>query len=119
MLIRVYVDAPDQFAAWVQNQQRPAVEDASAAQGRQIFESEACVNCHAVSGTAAKGTFGPDLTHLMSRATIASGAASNTPENLRAWIQNPNTFKPGALMPAMQLDDRRIDQIVAYLLTLH
>jgi cytochrome c oxidase subunit II len=119
MLIRVYVDTPDQFAAWVKNQQQPAVDDAAVAAGRQIFETEACVNCHTVSGTAAKGTFGPDLTHLMSRATIASGAALNTQENLHAWIQNPNTFKPGALMPAMQLDDRQIDQIVAYLLTLH
>jgi cytochrome c oxidase subunit II len=118
MLIRVYVDTPDQFAAWVKNQQQPAVDDAAVAAGRQIFETEACVNCHTVSGTAAKGTFGPDLTHLMSRATIASGAALNTQENLHAWIQNPNTFKPGALMPAMQLDDRQIDQIVAYLLTL-
>ena len=74
---------------------------------------------HAIRGTAARGTVGPDLTHLMSRATIASGAAMNTPENLRAWIQDPNTFKPGALMPAMQLDDKQIDQVVAYLLTLH
>ncbi len=119
MLIRVYVDTPEQFTAWVQNQQRPAVDDAAVAQGRQIFETEACVNCHTVSGTAARGTVGPDLTHLMSRATIAAGAALNTPENLHAWIQNPNTFKPGALMPAMQLDDKQIDQIVAYLLTLH
>jgi len=33
------------------------------------------MNCHAVAGTAADGRFGPDLTHLMSRATIAAGAA--------------------------------------------
>jgi cytochrome c oxidase subunit II len=119
MLLRVYVDTPDQFAVWVANQQRAAVDDASVAAGRNIFMSEACINCHTVSGTAAKGTFGPDLTHLMSRATIASGAALNTPENLRAWIQDPGTFKPGALMPAMQLDDQQIDQVVAYLSTLH
>ena len=72
-----------------------------------------------VEGTAAKGTFGPDLTHLMSRATIAAGAAPNTPENLRAWIENPNTFKPGALMPAMQLSDEQVKELVAYLSTLH
>jgi cytochrome c oxidase subunit II len=119
MLLRVYVDTPEQFAAWAANQQRPAVEDASVAAGRHIFETEACVNCHAISGTAAKGTFGPDLTHLMSRATIASGVTPNTPENLRAWIQDPGTFKPGALMPAMQLNDQQIDQVVAYLNTLH
>jgi cytochrome c oxidase subunit II len=131
MLIRVYVDTPDEFAAWVANQQRPAVEEnnvatnadaiveANVAAGRKVFESEACVNCHTIAGTSAHGTFAPDLTHLMSRATLASGAAANTPENLRAWVENPNTFKPGALMPAMQLSDRDTDLVVAYLETLH
>jgi cytochrome c oxidase subunit II len=124
MLLRVYVDTPDQFAAWVANQQRPAPQETnvvqdSAAAGRKVFESQACVNCHTVAGTPAHGTFGPDLTHLMSRATLASGAALNTPENLRAWIADPNTFKPGALMPAMQLSDRDTDLVVAYLETLH
>jgi len=119
MLLRVYVDSPEQFAAWVKNQQQPGVQDAATAAGRHIFETEACTNCHAISGTAARGTFGPDLTHLMSRDTIAAGAATNTPQNLYDWIQNPNQLKPGALMPAMQLSDAQIDQLVAYLNTLH
>jgi cytochrome c oxidase subunit II len=119
MLLRVYVDTPEQFAAWVEHQQQPGVQDASVAAGRHIFETEACTNCHAVAGTAAIGTFGPDLTHLMGRDTIASGIVPNTPENLRAWVQNPNTFKPGVLMPAMQLSDQQIDELVAYLSTLH
>jgi cytochrome c oxidase subunit II len=119
MLIRVYADTPQQFDQWVKNQQQPAVEDAAVAAGRHVFESEACVNCHTVEGTPAHGTFGPDLTHLMSRATIAAGAAANTPENLRAWIKDPNTFKQGALMPAMQLTDQQINEVVAYLSTLH
>jgi cytochrome c oxidase subunit II len=119
MLLRVYVDTPEQFAAWVKNQQQQGNQDAAVAEGRRVFETEACVNCHTISGTAAKGLFGPDLTHLMSRATIASGAASNTPQNLRAWIENPSTFKPGALMPAMQLSDQQTDEVVAYLETLH
>jgi cytochrome c oxidase subunit II len=119
MLIRVYVDTPDQFSAWVKNQQKPAVEDSDVAAGRRIFESEACVNCHAITGTPARGTYGPDLTHLMSRATIAAGAADNTPENLREWIKDPDSFKPGAHMPAMQLSDQQINQVVAYLTTLH
>ena len=41
------------------------------------------MNCHAVEGTNGTGRFGPDLTHLMSRKTIAAGAAGNTHENLR------------------------------------
>ena len=58
------------------------------------------------------------LTHLMSRRTIASGAAENTPENLRLWIQNPDAIKPGSLMPAMQLSDADLDAVVRYLETL-
>lgn len=119
MLLRVYVDTPDQFAAWVKHQQQQGVEDQSVAAGRHIFERQACMNCHRVAGTAAKGIFGPDLTHLMSRATIAAGAAANTSDNLRAWIRDPNTLKPGALMPAMQLSNEETDAVVAYLTTLH
>ena len=54
----------------------------------------------------------------MSRATIAAGAADNTPANLRSWIQDPNGLKPGALMPAMQLGDLQVNELVAYLTTL-
>jgi cytochrome c oxidase subunit II len=119
MLLRVYVDTPEQFAAWVKEQQEPGAQDAGVVAGRHVFETEACTNCHRIAGTAARGTFGPDLTHLASRATIASGAALNTPGNLRGWIQDPNHAKPGALMPAMQLNAEQIDELVAYLDTLH
>jgi cytochrome c oxidase subunit 2 len=119
MLLRVYVDTPEQFDAWVKQQQQPGLQDPGVADGRHIFETEACTNCHRIAGTAARGTFGPDLTHLASRATIASGAAMNTPQNLRDWIQDPNHLKPGALMPAMQLSDQQINDLVAYLDTLH
>jgi len=118
MLLRVSVDSPADFAAWVRGQQQPAVQDASVATGRRVFEGNACMNCHQVVGTNANGRFGPDLTHLMSRVTIASGAATNTPENLRLWIQDPNAIKPGSLMPAMKLSDSDLDAVVSYMETL-
>jgi cytochrome c oxidase subunit 2 len=118
MLIRVYVDEPAEFDRWVKNQQQPAVEDPAVAEGRRVYESQACVNCHTIRGTSSDGRFGPDLTHLMSRETIASGAAQNTRENLRAWIDDPDTFKKGSLMPSMHLTDQQLDQITAYLSTL-
>jgi cytochrome c oxidase subunit 2 len=118
MLIRVVVQPQAEFEEWVANQKKPAVIDPAVAQGRTTFESFACVNCHAIHGTVASGLFGPDLTHLMSRQVIASGALTNTPEHLRAWIHNPDESKPGSLMPAMQLSDEQVDQIVAYLETL-
>jgi cytochrome c oxidase subunit II len=118
MLLRVYVQTPEDFAAWVKNQQQQAVMDEKVAAGRHVFETQACMNCHTIVGTAATGRFGPDLTHLMSRDTLASGAMDNTRENLREWIRHPDTFKEGSLMPAMQLNDQQLDQVTAYLSTL-
>jgi cytochrome c oxidase subunit 2 len=118
MLLRVLVDSPADFDAWVRAQQQTAVRDETVAAGRRVFETTACMNCHAVSGTAADGRFGPNLGHLMSRATIASGAADNTAENLRLWIRNPNAIKPGSLMPDMKLSDPDLDALMAYLQTL-
>ena len=118
MLLQVTVDSPADYEAWVRAQQQPAIKDAEESLGRHVFETTACVNCHAVAGTNATGQFGPDLTHLMSRRTLASGAAENTKENLRLWIQNPDAIKPGSLMPAMQLTDADLDALVRYLETL-
>jgi len=119
MLIRIYVDSPEQFDHWIKEQREVAAADTTAAAGRRVFERNSCINCHAVNGTAGNGRFGPDLTHLMSRSTIASGAADNTSENLRDWIKDPNRLKPGALMPAMNLNDRDLDNLVSYLVTLN
>jgi cytochrome c oxidase subunit 2 len=118
MLLRVYVDSPEEFKAWVHEQQQPANQDEREAAGRHVFESTACLNCHAINGTNGTGRFGPDLTHLMSRRTLAAGAAENTPENLRLWIQNPDAIKTGSLMPAMKLSDAELDALVSYLETL-
>jgi cytochrome c oxidase subunit 2 len=119
MLLRVSVDGPEDFANWVHAQQKLAIEDAGAISGRRVFERNACMNCHAVGGTPANGRFGPDLTHLMSRATIAAGAAENNHDNLRLWIQKPSVIKPGSLMPAMKLSDADLDAVVSYMETLH
>ncbi len=118
MLLRVYVQTRDEFDRWIQEQSRPAQASSTVSEGQKLFERTACVNCHAVAGTAAVGRFGPDLTHLMSRDTIASGAAPNTPENLRQWIQDPSVIKPGSKMPAMGLSDPELDAVTAYLETL-
>ena len=123
MLLRVYVQSPEDFAAWVEQQKKPADMVASAnplvKEGRTAFLHNACINCHTVSGTQATGRFGPDLTHLAGRDTIASGPVLNDSENLRKWIANPDDLKPGSLMPSMHLSDHDLDAITAYLETLH
>lgn len=118
MLLRVYVETREDFARWVKEQKNLAANDASEADGRLVFEKTACINCHAVNGTVANGRFGPDLTHLMSRATLGSGALLNSSEGLRAWIKAPEQFKPGVLMPAMNLNNSDLDKLVAYLSSL-
>ena len=118
MLLRVYVQTRADFDGWIQEQRQPAAPSDAVSQGERIFETTACINCHTVAGTVANGRFGPDLTHLMSRDTIAAGAATNTPDHLRQWISNPDAIKPGSLMPAMQLSDEDLDALTAYLATL-
>jgi cytochrome c oxidase subunit 2 len=118
MLLRVYVQPRDEFDRWVHEQSQPSQIGGNTSAGERIFESTACINCHTVAGTVAHGRFGPDLTHLMSRETIAAGAAPNKPENLRLWIRKPDAIKPGSLMPAMQLNEQELDALIAYLETL-
>ena len=118
MLLRVYVQSRVQFDEWIRQQERSAVLSDTVLQGRAVFEASPCLDCHTVRGIAGKGSFGPDLTHLMSRDTIGSGAVPNTPENLRKWIRDPASLKPGATMPALRLGDQQVQDVVAFLETL-
>jgi len=118
MLLRVYVQTPEEFQRWVHEQEQPAVNDPSVAVGRAMFVAKACFACHTIRGTIAAGKVGPDLTHLMSRDTIAAGILPNTPANLRKWIEDPAAVKPGALMPKVDMTPDQLTQITAYLETL-
>ena len=118
MLLRVVVEPAADFEKWAAAQKMDAPSDPRLEAARTTFLSLNCINCHTVSGTVAKGTFGPDLSHLMNRATLASGMVPNTIENLRAWVKDPQTIKQGSLMPNMQLNPRELDQVATYLSSL-
>jgi len=122
MLLRVYVYPPNEFADWLANQKKNAREsdDAEVRKGKEVFLSQSCINCHRVRGTPARGTFGPDLTHLMSRDTLAAGMILNDGDGkkLREWIADPQRIKPGCLMPAFGLSESDLDRIVRYLRSL-
>jgi cytochrome c oxidase subunit 2 len=118
MLLRVYADTPAEFAAWIAHQEQPPVQDASVSEGQAVFQHNACISCHTIAGTVATGRFGPDLTHVASRDTLASGAVPNTTANIRAFVADPAHFKPGVLMPPMHLNDHDLDAVTAYLATL-
>jgi cytochrome c oxidase subunit 2 len=77
-----------------------------------------CGLCHAIRGTDAGSSVGPDLTHLMSRRTIAGAMLANNPGSLGGWIEDPQGVKPGALMPAQRLSGQELSDVTAYLETL-
>lgn len=118
MLLRVVAEEPEEYQRWQANQKKQGVNDPKTAAGRQFFLTHSCVNCHAVNGTPARGTFGPDLTHLRSRDTLASGMIPNTPEQMAAWLRNPQSIKDGCLMPDLKLSEKSIQDLVAYFETL-
>jgi cytochrome c oxidase subunit 2 len=64
------------------------------------------------------GRLGPDLSHLMSRTTIAAGTLPNTIGYLSGWIADPQDIKPGALMPVLDLSGPQLSAIRDYLVTL-
>ena len=119
MALQVVAQEPEAFDAWRQAQLRPAQAAAAdeAEPGKAAFMTR-CADCHTVRGTLAGGRLGPDLTHLMSRQTIAAGVLPNTPGNLAAWIADPQGIKPGARMPSLELDGPELTAIRQYLQTL-
>ncbi|HTD64387.1 MAG TPA: cytochrome c oxidase subunit II [Verrucomicrobiae bacterium] len=120
MRIRVVVQTQSEFDAWLGLQGKPRTTVETAAE--KIFLANICVSCHTVRGTDAKGTAGPDLTHVGSRATIGAGVLENTDANIvanmRAWLADPQRYKPGALMPSVPLSNADLDALAAYLVSL-
>jgi cytochrome c oxidase subunit 2 len=113
----VIAESQEHFDAWIKAQRDSAATptDSLAKRGKVVFEGTTCAMCHAIAGTPAGATTGPDLTHLASRQTIAAATLPNSEENLYSWISDPQRIKPGTLMPATKLDSRDMHALVAYL----
>jgi len=119
MAMLVVAEPDPDFRKWWAGQLAASnMPQGRAKMGRQEFVSH-CGGCHAVRGTAAAGTLGPDLSHLMQRATLASGVLPNDAPTLARWIGNPQSLKPGNLMPALNLSQSEFADVHAYLKTLN
>jgi cytochrome c oxidase subunit 2 len=123
MRMRLFVQTPQEFQAWVEQQRREAAPPPSGlvAQGAEAFQNPAnyCIVCHTVRGTNARGIIGPDLTHVGSRKTIAAGMLDNTPEEMARWIRDPQGVKIGNKMVLPRPpSDQDLAAIVAYLQSL-
>jgi cytochrome c oxidase subunit 2 len=117
MALFVIAQPAAEYEAWAESQRAPAAEpaDAAAARGKAVFMASTCVMCHAISGTTAGGRKAPDLSHLASRRMIAAGALPNDADHLANWIRDPQQYKPGVNMPALQLPPQSLQDLVAYL----
>ncbi|HTI85319.1 MAG TPA: cytochrome c oxidase assembly protein [Alphaproteobacteria bacterium] len=94
------------------------VPGGDAKRGESLVARVGCGGCHVVPGLAdARGVVGPPLTGFGARLYVA-GMVPNTPENLIAWIKDPQAIVPGNVMPALGLDDQQARDIAAYLYTL-
>lgn len=93
---------PAEFERWLTREAQPAVIPASdlAKRGRDVFLSVGCGACHAVRGTPANGTFGPDLTHVGGREGLGAGILPNDPAAFERWIGHTQSLKPGVNMPS-------------------
>jgi cytochrome c oxidase subunit 2 len=120
MAFLIVAEPATQFEHWLESQRSGASTptDSLAQEGERVFLSGTCAMCHAISGTSAGSKFGPDLTHLASRRTIAAGTLPNDASNLGGWIIDPQIIKPGAKMPSNQLDPKSLQALLAYLATL-
>ena len=120
MAFEVTAVPPEEFARWQEAQRKPAPEPAGEREkrGRELFVTGTCQMCHAIAGTTASARRAPDLTHVASRRSLAAGRLQNTPENLAAWIVDPQRFKPGVNMPPHVIGQQDLDALVAYLRSL-
>lgn len=121
MALYVVAEVRPRFEAWRRLQAAGARAPGTplAQRGRVVFENR-CALCHTVRGDnyPPGGRRGPDLTHLMGRATIAGGMLENNAGNLYGWIGNPQALKPGTRMPVLGLEAHELHAAVAYLRTL-
>ena len=117
MAFYVVADPRPKFNAWLaaasQSHQTPT--DSTLLSGERVFLSSGCAVCHAISGTQAFATVGPNLSHFGSRLTIAAGTLPNTRENVARWIFNPQLIKPGVIMPRVPLQPAQLSAVAAYL----
>jgi cytochrome c oxidase subunit 2 len=95
MRFRVIVQSEREFEDWLASQQDgPAVPLDEAGDAGELFSTKyACTNCHTTEDSSLS-VYGPNLTHLASRTTFASGYYKLTRANLIDWILDAPSMIP-------------------------
>jgi cytochrome c oxidase subunit II len=120
MAMEVVAESEADFRSWWGRQAATPSKpnDDAAQQGLDVFRRR-CSACHTVRGTDGAGIVGPDLTHVMSRATIAAASFPNTRGYLAGWITDAQGMKAGSQMPTLSLPPHELQAVLAYIETLN
>jgi cytochrome c oxidase subunit II len=120
MAFVVNVDSYADFIKWWghQLQSAPSPTTPLVQAGYTYVTQGQCSSCHAIAGTPAGGTVGPDLTHFASRRSIAAGTLPMSTGNIYGWVEDPQSIKPGSHMPTIGMEPKDLHAVVAYLETL-
>lgn len=113
----VVAESQEDFDKWLAHSRSPsrAPTDDTMRAGLDVFVKSRCIVCHAIGGTEALASVGPDLTHLASRKEVAMGSLPNSRGHLAGWIVDPQSTKPGVVMPGTPLSPPDLNALVAYL----
>ena len=105
MAFPVVVHEGADFEDWLRRQALPADAPATplAERGLAVFLANGCGACHTIRGTRAKGSVGPDLTHVGGRLSLGAGTLPNEPDDFARWIAQTDEVKPGVHMPSFHM----------------
>jgi len=118
MSFEVIAMPPADFDAWLAGRAKPREAPATEERrrGQEVFMAAGCGSCHAIDGTAATGTIGPDLSRFGERRLLAAGALRNGSAEVARFIADTQGAKPGNLMPSFRnLDEAERTAIGVYL----
>jgi cytochrome c oxidase subunit II len=136
MRFKVKIDSPADFDAWLARQTQPASTPTTdlAKAGEALFKGGGgCTGCHWTDSSRTNGfeavkatdgsvsyvkNIGPNLSHFGLRKTFAGATADANTRNLKAWLRNPQEFKPGSKMVIRKLSEDEVNQLVAYVQSL-
>lgn len=113
----------EEYDAWLAGRQEDqlgalATADTTHDDARDAFRTH-CASCHQVAGVS-RGTTGPTLSDIGSRATLGAGVMAMEEGAVSRWLKHHQSLKPGNKMPAHDdIDTDTLDALGAWLETLN
>ncbi|HEY6125783.1 MAG TPA: cytochrome c oxidase subunit II [Steroidobacteraceae bacterium] len=105
MAIKIIAMQRHEYEAWFAHALEPPAARSTDMErrGHSLFMAAGCGSCHAVRGTEAAGTIGPDLTDFAARGSVGIDTLPLTAENVAGFIREGQHIKPGNRMPEFRI----------------